>query len=82
MPVSHLPLGRRGVGIVFQDYAVFTRMSVRENLSFGLEAQGVDRATRASRVAQAASPVIPAAISSATCAGVRPLVATARSACA
>jgi multiple sugar transport system ATP-binding protein len=52
--VNQLPLGRRGVGIVFQDYAVFTRMSVRENVSFGLEAQGVDRAARAARIADIA----------------------------
>jgi multiple sugar transport system ATP-binding protein len=39
-----LPAGKRDVGLVFQDYAVFTSMSVRKNLSFGLEVRGVKAA--------------------------------------
>jgi multiple sugar transport system ATP-binding protein len=35
--ISHVPPGRRGIGFVFQNYAIFTHMSVRANLSFGLE---------------------------------------------
>jgi len=35
-----LPAGKRDVGLVFQDYAVFTSMSVRKNLAFGLEVRG------------------------------------------
>ncbi len=31
------PAGRRNVGLVFQDYAVFTSMTVRQNLAFGLQ---------------------------------------------
>ncbi len=31
-----LPAGKRNVGLVFQDYAVFTSMTVRQNLAFGL----------------------------------------------
>ncbi|MFZ5810670.1 MAG: ABC transporter ATP-binding protein [Thermodesulfobacteriota bacterium] len=31
-----VPAGRRNVGLVFQDYAVFTSMTVRQNLAFGL----------------------------------------------
>jgi multiple sugar transport system ATP-binding protein len=38
--VKHLPAGRRPVGLVFQDYAVFTHMSVRANLAFGLKVRG------------------------------------------
>lgn len=34
------PAGKRNVGLVFQDYAVFTHMTVRKNLSFGLEIRG------------------------------------------
>lgn len=30
------PAGKRNVGLVFQDYAVFTSMTVRQNLAFGL----------------------------------------------
>jgi len=34
--VTPIPMGRRGVGFVFQNYAIFTHMTVRENLAFGL----------------------------------------------
>lgn len=35
-PVSRVPAGRRGVGLVFQNYAVFSHMTVFENIAFGL----------------------------------------------
>ncbi len=35
-PMSRVPVGDRNVGFVFQNYAIFTHMTVRENLSFGL----------------------------------------------
>jgi multiple sugar transport system ATP-binding protein len=38
--VVAVPPGRRNVGLVFQDYAVFTSMTVRKNLAFGLEVRG------------------------------------------
>ena len=31
------PAGKRNVGLVFQDYAVFSSMTVKKNLAFGLE---------------------------------------------
>jgi multiple sugar transport system ATP-binding protein len=34
--VTPIPMDRRGVGFVFQNYAIFTHMTVRENLAFGL----------------------------------------------
>lgn len=42
--------GRRKIGLVFQDYAVFSRLTVHQNLSFGLEAQRVRRSERTRRV--------------------------------
>lgn len=39
--VLKLPAGKRNVGLVFQDYAVFTSMTVRKNLAFGLEVRGM-----------------------------------------
>jgi multiple sugar transport system ATP-binding protein len=35
-PITKLPPGSRTVGFVFQNYAIFTHMTVAENLSFGL----------------------------------------------
>jgi multiple sugar transport system ATP-binding protein len=34
--VNHLPAGARGLGMVFQSYALYPHMSVRNNLTFGL----------------------------------------------
>lgn len=49
--VNGTPPGRRQIGMVFQDYAVFSRLTVYDNLAFGLEAQGVARAERKRRIA-------------------------------
>ncbi|HWA44190.1 MAG TPA: ABC transporter ATP-binding protein [Hypericibacter adhaerens] len=35
--VSQVPMGKRGVGFVFQNYAIFTHMTVRQNLAYGLK---------------------------------------------
>jgi multiple sugar transport system ATP-binding protein len=37
--MSKVPMGERNVGFVFQNYAIFTHMSVYENLAFGLKSQ-------------------------------------------
>jgi putative spermidine/putrescine transport system ATP-binding protein len=39
-----LPPERRGFGMVFQSYALFPHLSVRKNISFGLQMQRVPRA--------------------------------------
>jgi spermidine/putrescine ABC transporter ATP-binding subunit len=50
--VDHLPPSRRGVGIVFQNYALFPHMTIAENVAYGLQAQKWPRATIGPRVAE------------------------------
>ncbi|WP_018897638.1 ABC transporter ATP-binding protein [Rhizobium sp. 2MFCol3.1] len=45
----------RGVGMVFQSYALYPRMTVRENLSFGLRMAKMPKAEIEKRVARAVS---------------------------
>ncbi|MGC4027804.1 MAG: ABC transporter ATP-binding protein [Steroidobacteraceae bacterium] len=47
--VTHVPARERGVGLVFQHYALFRHMSVAENVEFALRVRGVRRAQRARR---------------------------------
>lgn len=49
--LSSVPARKRGLGIVFQSYALFMHMTVAENVAFGLEMRKVDKAERESRVA-------------------------------
>lgn len=39
-PINDVPPGKRGVGFVFQNYAIFTHMTVGENIGFGLKIAG------------------------------------------
>ncbi|HEX2115926.1 MAG TPA: ABC transporter ATP-binding protein [Alphaproteobacteria bacterium] len=52
-----VPPARRGLGIVFQSYALFPHMTAAENVAFGLEMQAVPRAEREIRVREALSLV-------------------------
>jgi putative spermidine/putrescine transport system ATP-binding protein len=51
--VTHEPAWRRGLGVVFQSYALFPHMSVADNVAFGLRARGVPRREIGARVAEA-----------------------------
>ncbi|QDZ11676.1 ABC transporter ATP-binding protein [Devosia ginsengisoli] len=52
--VDQLPPNQRGVAMVFQNYALYPHMTVRENMSFGLQNVGTDKAEIARRVDDAA----------------------------
>ena len=41
--VNDLPAGKRGIGFVFQNYALFNHMTVAENIAFGLQVQKADK---------------------------------------
>lgn len=47
--VRRLPTHQRGIGMVFQHYALFPNLSVRDNIGFALEAQGWSAVRRSAR---------------------------------
>jgi spermidine/putrescine ABC transporter ATP-binding subunit len=51
--IERVPVYRRGIGMVFQNYALFPHLSVFDNVGFGLQVRGVPGAETASRVAEA-----------------------------
>lgn len=52
--VTHAEPSKRGIAMVFQNYALFPHLSVAENISFGLQVRKVPRAERDQRVTRAA----------------------------
>lgn len=52
--VNDLPPARRGVAMVFQSYALYPHMSVRENMGFGLKVLGSNAAEIDRKVREAA----------------------------
>lgn len=47
---TNMPVQTRGVGFVFQHYALFRHMTIRQNIAFGLEIQKLKRDVIRSRV--------------------------------
>ena len=39
--INHIPTNKRNIGMVFQNYAIFPHMSVRDNVAFGLKTRKV-----------------------------------------
>ena len=52
-PINNIPPHKRGIGMVFQSYALFPHMTVGENLSFPLEVRGMDKTVREDKVKRA-----------------------------
>ena len=52
-PINKVPPHKRGIGMVFQNYALFPHMTVAENLAFPLEVRHIDKADREQRVNRA-----------------------------
>ena len=53
--VSETPPSKRGLSMVFQSYALYPHMSVRNNIAFGLKMAGESKAMIDSKVAKAAA---------------------------
>ena len=51
--VTHLPPHQRDMGMVFQSYALWPHMTLRENVAFGLEMRGICKADADPRVMRA-----------------------------
>jgi putative spermidine/putrescine transport system ATP-binding protein len=51
--ITRVPPHKRGIGMVFQNYALFPHMSVAENLAFPLGVRGIGKPERKSRVTNA-----------------------------
>ena len=56
-PISSIPPYKRGIGMVFQNYALFPHMTVRENLSFPLEVRKLSKSDTEEKVKKALSMV-------------------------
>ncbi|MCX2721566.1 ABC transporter ATP-binding protein [Roseibium salinum] len=53
--VNEVQASKRGVAMVFQSYALYPHLTVRENMGFGLKVRKVPTAERARRVAEASA---------------------------
>ncbi|MDD2479536.1 MAG: ABC transporter ATP-binding protein [Victivallaceae bacterium] len=51
--ISNLTPEKRGAAMVFQSYALWPHMTVRENIAFGLEIQGIKDAEKERRITEA-----------------------------
>jgi putative spermidine/putrescine transport system ATP-binding protein len=52
-PINNIPPHKRGIGMVFQNYALFPHMTVAENLSFPLEVRKMGKSDREAKVKRA-----------------------------
>lgn len=55
--INNIPPYKRGIGMVFQNYALFPHMTVGENLAFPLEVRNIGKSEREQKVKRALSMV-------------------------
>ena len=55
--ITHVPIEKRNIGIVFQSYALFPTMTVRDNIAFGLKVKHLKKAEVDRRVEAIAEKV-------------------------
>ncbi|MBQ8086884.1 MAG: ABC transporter ATP-binding protein [Clostridia bacterium] len=55
--ITHVPVEKRNIGMVFQNYALFPTMSVYENIAFGLKVKKVNKTDIDRRVKEMAGKV-------------------------
>ncbi|MGI3210150.1 ABC transporter ATP-binding protein [Roseovarius tibetensis] len=51
--INNIPPHKRGIGMVFQNYALFPHMTIAENLSFPLEVRKIGKSDREAKVRRA-----------------------------
>ncbi|WP_372886477.1 ABC transporter ATP-binding protein [Shimia sp.] len=51
--INNIPPHKRGIGMVFQNYALFPHMTIGENLSFPLEVRGMGKSEREAKIKRA-----------------------------
>lgn len=54
-PVQDIPLTERKIGFVYQDYALFPHMTVRDNIAYGLRVRHAPRAEQEEKVKEIAA---------------------------
>ena len=52
-PINNIPPHKRGIGMVFQNYALFPHMTVAENLAFPLEVRKMGKSERDDKIRRA-----------------------------
>lgn len=52
-PINSVPPHKRGIGMVFQNYALFPHMTIAENLAFPLEVRGLSKTERETKIMRA-----------------------------